>query len=237
MLFNSVCYFITTATDAIRWQTVRYNAAEIGWSLLLQPAIGRRDGKQKDDGGRIENGIEFTDLRLQNKTAMKKQILLSGFIFLSVFVKAQNIPQCDSLVINCCDFDTAGPNTLTIYVSNPSSVLFDYPGFALLGSNLDTIAKETVNYFGIGTYPQAHTMDIVAPLTLPFAGYLDLYVLFYDTLACRFAFTIADTVTGMPPGLQKSYGIKVFPNPAVAEINIRMDGFLRNISQWKCSIF
>src|SRR6185436_14684371 len=156
---------------------------------------------------------------------MKKRILLSGFIFLSVLAKAQNISQCDSLIINCCDFDTAGANTLTLYVANPSSVLFDYPGFALLDSNLDTIAKETVNYFGIGTYPQAHTMDIVAPLTLPFAGYLDLYVLFYDTLACRFAFTIADTVTGMPPGLQKSYGIKIFPNPAVAEINIRMDGF------------
>jgi hypothetical protein len=80
---------------------------------------------------------------------------------LPFFANAQNLPACDSLVITCCAFDSLGANTVTIFVSNPSSVLFDYPGFVLLDASMDTIAKETVNYFGIGTNPQPHTMNII----------------------------------------------------------------------------
>jgi len=150
---------------------------------------------------------------------MKKQILISGFIFLSAFVNAQNLPACDSLVINCCAIDSVGPNTITLYASNYSSVLFDYPGFVLFDVAMDTIAKETVNYFGISQGPQAHTLDIVAPLNLPFNGYLNLYTLFYDSFACSFPFTISDTASGIHL-IEGKQDVKVYPNPSVNEVTI-----------------
>ncbi|MEO6166924.1 MAG: T9SS type A sorting domain-containing protein [Chitinophagales bacterium] len=143
-------------------------------------------------------------------------------LFLLPFLtKSQNLPQCDSLVITCCAFDSLGLNTISIYVANPSSELFAYPGFVLLDNNLDTIAKETVNYFGIGTWPQAHTMTIVAPLTLPFTGYLELHTLFYQEFACSFPFTIADTTTTINE-ITADKTIVVFPNPFVDELHIAL---------------
>src|SRR5690348_13010364 len=109
-----------------------------------------------------------------------KKILLLSLLQLSFFAKAQNLPSCDTLVINCCTLNSVGPNTITLYASNSSSNLFDYPGFIVLDAALDTIAKETVTYFGIGQGFQAHTMDIVAPLLLPFNGTLELHTLFYS---------------------------------------------------------
>jgi hypothetical protein len=136
---------------------------------------------------------------------------------------AQNFPACDSLDISCCEYNVFGPNTITITVTNNSSVLFDYPSFVLFDANMDTIAMETVTYFGIGTNPQPHTMTIVAPLNLPMTGFLNLYTLFFDTLACSFPFTVPDTMTGINPISQQGIGILVQPNPArdgIAEINM-----------------
>lgn len=148
-------------------------------------------------------------------------------LFLPFFPKAQNLPRCDSLVITCCAFDSLGPNTVTLWASNPSSELFDYPGFALLDAALDTIAKETTNYFGIGIYPQAHTMNIVAPLNLPFTGYLDLYTWFYDSFACRFPFTIADTATAVTETGPEA-AVIVFPNPCADELHVQLSGSSAN---------
>lgn len=39
--------------------------------------------------------------------------------------------------------------TIMLTVANGSSDLFDYPGFVLLDSEGDTLAKETVYYFGM----------------------------------------------------------------------------------------
>ncbi|CAN5393208.1 hypothetical protein BH11BAC1_BH11BAC1_04460 [soil metagenome] len=154
---------------------------------------------------------------------MKKLLLLS-LLTISFFAKAQNIPACDSLVISCCTYDTLGPNTLTIYASNYSSVLFDYPGFVLLNATNDTIAKETVNYFGIGNGPQPHTLQIVAPLILPFQGKLELFSLFYQSLDCTFPFYIPDTITGIQ-SMQKKSALKIYPNPAVNSTMVELDGF------------
>jgi hypothetical protein len=127
---------------------------------------------------------------------------------------AQNQPACDSLTINCCSVNSAGPNTLTLTAENTSSVLFDYPGFALLDANGDTIAIETVNYVGIGSGPQTHVMNLVAPLTLPFTGSLQLYTLFFDTLACTFPVNLPDTITGEMEQQQDFAEPWLFPNPA-----------------------
>ncbi|MEZ5197354.1 MAG: hypothetical protein R2764_13435 [Bacteroidales bacterium] len=67
---------------------------------------------------------------------------------------------------------------------------------------MDTVAKETVNYYGIGAYWQPHTLELNAPITLPFAGYLELHTGFFSSLACSFPITIADTISvGIPEEL------------------------------------
>ena len=147
-------------------------------------------------------------------------------IFLSSLSSAQNWQACDSLDISCCQYNVFGPNTITITVTNNSSVLFDYPSFVLFNSNMDTVAIETVNYFGIGSNPQSHTMNIVAPLNLPMTGYLNLYSLFFDTLACSFPFTVPDTVIGIADVQHAGYALKAYPNPVAenGEIEIQLNG-------------
>ncbi len=145
-------------------------------------------------------------------------------IFLSSFSSAQNWPACDSLDISCCTYNVFGPNTITITVTNNSSVLFDYPSFVLFDSNMDTIAIETVNYFGIGSSPQPHTMNIVAPLNLPLTGFLNLYSLFFDTLACSFPFTVPDTIIGLPAAPDHSEGIFIYPGTDGTTLEIHAVG-------------
>jgi hypothetical protein len=148
------------------------------------------------------------------------------FIFFSI-AKAQNLPQCDSLIIQCCTFDSVAPNTLTIYVSNPSSVLFDYPNFTLFELSWDTVANEQVTYFGIGTWPQEHTLTISTPLSLPFTGYLNLYTLFGDSLCCSWPFYIPDTVTGISK-TNHDASITIYPNPSNGQFTVSAPGEIRN---------
>ena len=140
---------------------------------------------------------------------MKKHFLLLLFM-LPLVSMAQNLPQCDSLVIDCC---ALGNDTITLNASNSTTVLFDYPGFILFDSNMDTIAKENVTYFGISAGPQPHLMVVMAPLILPFTGCLNLYYMFYDSLGCSFPITIADTSTGIRHLLYQT-DVAVYPNPS-----------------------
>ncbi len=58
---------------------------------------------------------------------------------------------------------------------------------------MDTIAKETVNYYGIG-WNQIHSMNIIKQFDLPFEGILELHTGFYSSQECTFPITIPDTV-------------------------------------------
>ena len=152
---------------------------------------------------------------------MKKLKFFYILFLLPTLTAAQNVPQCDSLIINCCDF---GTNTLTIQVSNTASAyFFDYPGWILFDSNMDTIAKETVTYFGIGPGFQPHQLQVVAPLNLPLNGFLNLYTLFYDSLDCSFPFTIADTLSTLVPGIKNEGAIRLYPNPTSGMFFIQSD--------------
>ena len=153
-----------------------------------------------------------------------KRLKLVLFIFLIpvLTAKSQNWPACDSLIIDCCSFDSIAPNTVTLQASNYSSELFPYPNFVLLDSNMDTIAIEPVTYFGISTGPQPHTMTLVAPLTLPFNGYLYLFSWMQDTLPCIFPFTIPDTTTGISI-IDDFDNITIFPNPVQYEHSIKIN--------------
>ncbi len=132
-------------------------------------------------------------------------------LILPVVIIAQNDPACDLLVIDCCSFDVT-ENTISLVASNYSNYLFDYPGFILFNTAMDTVAFETVNYFGIGL-EQIHILDILQPVSLPFEGFLEVHTLFYDSLLCTFGVTIPDTVTTLVSN-GKLQEIKIFPNPA-----------------------
>jgi hypothetical protein len=147
-------------------------------------------------------------------------ILLLLLVPLSIF--AQGPDDCELVTIECCDFNLTR-DTLTIQASNQSSNIFSYPGFILFDNNMDTIAIETVNYYGIGSYPQPHKLEIVAPLNIPFEGYLELHTLFFEEYACTFPLNIADTTTvGIDENILKN-SISVYPNPAGSFVNICFD--------------
>jgi hypothetical protein len=157
---------------------------------------------------------------------MNKLLLLFSLALLPFISEAQNHPACDSLVIQCCTFDTVGTDTLTILVTNYSNTyFFDYPGFLLMNATMDTVyAAETVNYFGIGPTPQPHYLESIQPINLPFAGYLQLYTSFYDTLRCTFPFFIADTVSTGISKTSYNASMTIYPNPSSGELNLNWSG-------------
>lgn len=106
-----------------------------------------------------------------------------------VFTVSGGGSPCDSLLIVELQYGAFNDSTVNVTVENYSSTLFDYPGFVLLDDNGDTVAIETVNYFGIGVGPQLHTLVLVPGATLPagnFIGTLELWTGFYTAHACTF---------------------------------------------------
>ena len=149
---------------------------------------------------------------------MKPKHLLFLFILpFSIF--AQDPHDCELVHIDCCDFDLT-EQTLTIQASNQSTNIFSYPGFILFDNNMDTLAIETVNYYGIGTFPQAHKLDIIKPVLLPFEGYLELHTLFFGEYACTFPLSISDTSTVGIANNPALKSISIYPNPASDVVNI-----------------
>lgn len=154
-------------------------------------------------------------------TAMKLNILILTILLSPIFINAQNAPACDSVFIDCCTFDSPEENTIGILVSNYSSDIFSYPGFILFTENMDTMAIETVNYYGIG-WSQTHILNIIHPIALPFEGVLELHTGFYDTQVCSFPILIPDsTLTQIND--TKLDGISIYPNPAHNSLNLQYE--------------
>jgi len=140
-------------------------------------------------------------------------LLVSGLV-------AQVPGACDSVSVECCNFYLT-TNQLSVQVSNNSSYLFPYPGFILFNKDGDTIAKETVNYYGIGIYPQEHVLEYPEPPDLPFEGFLELFVDFYAAKACTFPIQIDDTVSTLVTGIPEEY-VLLYPNPAGSSVQVRL---------------
>ncbi|MEZ5084081.1 MAG: T9SS type A sorting domain-containing protein [Bacteroidales bacterium] len=153
---------------------------------------------------------------------MKTILFLLGFALLPVLLHSQNMPACDSVQIECCSFTTIGPNAVNIQVANQSSYLFPYPGFILFNTAKDTIAIETVNYFGIGTFPQIHTLEIKEPFEIPFEGLLELHSLFFEEYNCTFPLMIEDSVQTMVLESADEL-LNIYPNPAKDVIYLEID--------------
>jgi hypothetical protein len=95
---------------------------------------------------------------------------------------------CDSLHVLSLNYDPMHPDSVHVIVKNESSIIFGYPSFAILNANEDTMALESVAYFGIGNYPQSHIMKVEQPFigNQINGGKLILMGGFGDTAACIF---------------------------------------------------
>ncbi len=98
-------------------------------------------------------------------------------------------PACDSLDIPLVRWSPFDEGLIEVTAANWSSDLFGYPGFVLLDGQGDTLGQELVNYFGIGTDPQVHTLIVPPGAAVPagpFLGTLHLWTSFYSDAACTF---------------------------------------------------
>lgn len=119
----------------------------------------------------------------------KNLLLLLAFSGAGFFASAQD--PCDSVAITDIRYDAFRDSILLVGVINHSGDIFSYPGFILYDSAGDTIAIETVNFFGIGT-EQVHALSLHPGAGAPKEvddGVLELWTLFYDTLVCTFTFS------------------------------------------------
>lgn len=115
-----------------------------------------------------------------------KQLFAFSLFLISTFANAQTA--CDSLEFTSIKYSPFTDSVIVVEVMNHNSnIIFDYPGFVLLNDNGDTVALETVNYFGIGS-ESVHSLNVRAGVHDPldnFEGTLKLYSGFFDTFECE----------------------------------------------------
>ena len=117
---------------------------------------------------------------------------------------------CDSVIISNVDYTPDSLNQISLMATNKNFDIISYPGFILLNDIGDTVAKEMVNYFGIGYFPQQHFLQVYQPISNPFAGTIELHSWFYDSLRCVFPFTLDTTLSNMNDIIND---ISLYPNP------------------------
>jgi hypothetical protein len=117
---------------------------------------------------------------------MKHYIAFFLFISLASFTNAQNV--CDELNFVSIGYSPFTDTVIVVAVENNNATeIFDYPGFVLIHTNGDTVAREEVNYFGIGAQ-SVHTLQVSLGAHNPienFNGVLQLYSGFYDDFECE----------------------------------------------------
>ena len=117
---------------------------------------------------------------------------------------------CDSILITNFDYTPDSLNRISLFAANANMDIISYPGFVVLNHLGDTMAKETVNYFGIGFFQQQHFLEVYQPITNPFSGTIELHSWFYDSLRCVFPFTLDTTLSKMNDILND---MSLYPNP------------------------
>lgn len=99
---------------------------------------------------------------------------------------------CSGLDLISLEWHPFTDTALVVNVQNNSSTgeLFDYPNFILLDNDGDTLAKETVNFFGISA-DSWHVLRVQpgADLSTPVNGILELWTGFTTQLACSWTFS------------------------------------------------
>jgi hypothetical protein len=98
---------------------------------------------------------------------------------------------CDGLELVSIQWHALTDTAIMVHVLNTNVIgeLFDYPNFILYDANGDTLAMESVFYFGIGA-ESWHRMDVQNGSSIgssSFSGTLELWTGFTTTLACSWA--------------------------------------------------
>lgn len=118
---------------------------------------------------------------------MRHSLVLLPLLFAVVTASAQD--PCDDLDILSIRYSPFTDTVIIIEVVNNGQELFSYPGFVLISNEGDTLALETVNYFGIGEQ-SVHHLTVrpgIAEPTDVFLGVLQLYSGFFNTFECSWA--------------------------------------------------
>lgn len=117
-----------------------------------------------------------------------KRLLTTLLVLISIVAAAQT--ECDSVDVLSVQYSPFTDTLIIVEVTNENqNEIFSYPGFVLLNDDNDTVAVETVNYFGIGS-ESIHTLEVRPGVQNPqenFIGTLKLYSGFYDTFECEWA--------------------------------------------------
>lgn len=116
-----------------------------------------------------------------------KNLFTFSLFLISTFANAQTA--CDSLDFVSIKYSPFTDSVIVVHVENNSSEIFSYPGFVLITDNGDTLAKENVDYFGIGS-ESVHRLQVRDGVHDPldnFSGQLELFTGFYDTQVCNWA--------------------------------------------------
>lgn len=100
---------------------------------------------------------------------------------------------CDNLNIASVQWCAFSDTAIVVHAQNndQSGAIFDYPNFILFDTNGDTLAKETVNFFGIGL-ESWHVLHVLPGAQIPttaFPGTLELWRGFTTELACSWDMT------------------------------------------------
>ena len=101
---------------------------------------------------------------------------------------------CSNLELVSVQWHAFTDTAIVVHVQNSNTVnaLFDYPNFILFNASGDTLAKETVNFFGIGE-DSWHILELhpdATPPANPFIGTLELWTSFGAALACTWQLPI-----------------------------------------------
>ena len=81
--------------------------------------------------------------------------MIPFLIFVSIIISNNIYSQsfsCDSVQISNVIYTPDSLNQISLMASNANLDIISYPGFVLLNDIGDTMAKEVVNYFGIGIF-------------------------------------------------------------------------------------
>lgn len=147
--------------------------------------------------------------------------IIPFFIFVSIIISNSIYSQsfsCDSVQISNVNYTPDSLNQISLMASNANLDIISYPGFILLNDIGDTMAKEVVNYFGIGYFPQPHFLQVYQPISNPFAGTIELHSMFYDSLICIFPFILDTTLYSSNKQLES---ISVYPNPTNDMLHVK----------------
>lgn len=115
---------------------------------------------------------------------MMKNLLVLPILLFCSSLFAQD--PCDDVDITSVQYSPFTDTVIIVELINNSAAGFQYPGFVLINSNGDTVAKEDVDLFGIGQ-ESLHRLNVMPGVQDPlsnFVGDLELYTGFYDVFAC-----------------------------------------------------